>query len=903
MDKYTYSLKAEKIQKLVRQEDYLEAARIADTVDWKQEHNVRLLSAVSEAYEKIGEYDKAIDVLLTAYERTSLGKRHIYKLTELALAAGHVEDAEAFYRRYLEEAPDENNRYILRYKIAEAKGESLDKRIAILETYKKYEFEEEWACRLAELYNEAGMEKQCVALCDEIILWFGVGSYVDRAMELKEIWQPLTDAQREHRENREYYAARVKAVANEMSEAAEEDEEEPLNTEEETDIPEEDLSAEEDLPVIAISPEVAGSDIEKTVQPAAEEAVEAPAAEEPAAAAVEAPAPEEPAPVPEEIQDPDLEVVPEDDVRIYTGPSRAVKYEPAREYVDPAAPEEAASVQETVPEPVPAAVPAEPEVTETAVPQEEEDPFDISSYEDKTDEPDFYTADNTAFEEPKLDTEITPEEKQALADRTDPAAVRDGQDEMERTRNLKDILRSTIGSPRRVRENLEPTREFRIPRELLGEEETAEAAATAATATAVTATAAAAAAGVAAETEVSSPAAAPEEKAAAEPAAVEPAAVEPAAEAVPADAAEEQPAAAEKKEEAQPAPEIKAEEQPADPREDEMLYKEDEILYEDNTVEEAEPAVQEAAPEVKAPVQEEPLDSPFDTDGPAAGGQIPLSADEGVLPVLSFEETERAVWEDQSRRRKETDPLKNKGMERCIFVPVEEGEDSVDAAIDAMEEYYTSRGRELPPIARILSEKLNNRGLVKSIPQLTGKDLIIDRASGLSDDMIKELLRVIEHLDTGKVFALTDSASGIEIAKQRIRQQIIANANALGRDHAEDAQAKENFEAVPDRRPQRRVRKVQPLNFERIHPDHELSEKDFIRYADFFAHKIECVLDDSAIDALEDEVDLILREGGRLTPSEAEDIIEDAAEHASRKMFGKKYDKDGFLILREKNFD
>ena len=166
------------------------------------------------------------------------------------------------------------------------------------------------------------------------------------------------------------------------------------------------------------------------------------------------------------------------------------------------------------------------------------------------------------------------------------------------------------------------------------------------------------------------------------------------------------------------------------------------MLYEDNTVGEAEPTVQSTAGS-KAPVQEEPLDSPFDTDGPAAGGQIPLSADEGVLPVLSFEETERAVWEDQSRRRKESDPLKNKGMERCIFVPVEEGDDSVDAAIDAMEEYYTSRGRELPPIARILSEKLNNRGLVKSIPQLTGKDLIIDRASGLSDDMIKELLRVI----------------------------------------------------------------------------------------------------------------------------------------------------------------
>ncbi len=875
MDKYTYSLKAEKIQKLVRQEDYLEAARIADTVDWKQEHNVRLLSAVSEAYEKIGEYDKAIDVLLTAYERTSLGKRHIYKLTELALTAGHVEDAEAFYRKYLEEAPDENNRYILRYKIAEAKGESLDKRITILETYKKYEFEEEWACRLAELYNEAGMEKECVALCDEIILWFGVGSYVDRAMELKEIWQPLTDVQREHRENREYYAARVKAVANEMSEAAEEGEQVPLDADAETDIPEEAPGEEEDLPVIAISPEVAGSDIEK------------PAAAKPAAVI--------PASVPAESQDPDLEVVPEDDVRIYTGPSRPVRHEPAREYIDPALPEESAAEEipaEPVPEAVIPAVSAADSRTEHV--PEEEDPFDISSYEDKKDEPDFYTADNTDFEEPKLDTEeISDEEKKALADRTDPDAVRNAQDELVRTRNLKDILRSTIGSPRKVRESLEPTREFRIPRELLEEEEeSGPAAETAAGAAPAEAAAAESPAEEGAAEGLPVSASRPAEKEAAEPAV-------PAEE--PAPAAEEtepEPVKAEPQEEKQIVPEIKAEEKQAEPMEDEMLYKEDEVLYEDNTVEEAEPAEQEVK------VQEEPLDSPFDTDGPAEKGQIPLSADEGVLPVLSFEETERAVWEDQSRRRKETDPLKNKGMERCIFVPVEEGEDSVDAAIDALEEYYSSRGRDLPPIARILSEKLNNRGLVKSIPQLNGKDLIIDHASGLSDDMIKELLRVIEHLDTGKVFALTDTAAGIESAKQRIRQQIIANADALGRDHAEDAQAnQDSFESVKERRPQRRVRKVQPLNFDRINPDRELSEKDFIRYADFFAHKIECVLDDSAIDALEDEIDIILREGGRLTPAEAEDIIEDAAEHASRKMFGKKYDKDGFLILREKNFD
>ncbi|MCD8330894.1 MAG: hypothetical protein LUC27_09555, partial [Lachnospiraceae bacterium] len=265
MDKYTYNLKTDKIQKLVRQQDYSTAAKIADTIDWKQEHNVRLLTAVAEAYEKTEQYTAATDVLLTAYEEASMGKRILYKLTELALESGHVNDAETFYKKYLEEAPEENDRYILRYLIAEAKGEDLDKRIVILETYRKYEFEEQWACRLAELYQKANRKDECVALCDQIILWFGVGPYVDKAMELKEMYEPLTASQRERRENKAFYEARLAEMARDEEEEkpAEQSGEEPGASSQETESAGE--SAEDDLPEIALSEEVAAADLEESV--------------------------------------------------------------------------------------------------------------------------------------------------------------------------------------------------------------------------------------------------------------------------------------------------------------------------------------------------------------------------------------------------------------------------------------------------------------------------------------------------------------------------------------------------------------------------------------------------------------------------------------------------------------
>lgn len=218
MDKYTYSMKAEKIQKLVKKGDYEAAVKIADTVDWEEVHSVRLLTITAAAYENTRDYRSATQLLQMAYEESAVGKRILYKLTGLAIADQNVELAQHYYEMYLQEASDDNGRYLLRYLLAEMKKEPLDKRIAILETYRKYEFEEEWALRLAQMYDEAGMGEQCVKLCDEIILWFGVGDYVDEAMALKEKYAPLSALQQEHRDNREAYAKRYQEVVDEYNE-------------------------------------------------------------------------------------------------------------------------------------------------------------------------------------------------------------------------------------------------------------------------------------------------------------------------------------------------------------------------------------------------------------------------------------------------------------------------------------------------------------------------------------------------------------------------------------------------------------------------------------------------------------------------------------------------------------
>lgn len=213
MDKYEFNIKVDQIKKLVNQSDYETAIKIADTVDWKRVRNTNLLSMVALVYEKNGEYQEAKDILLMAFERAPIGKRLLYKLTELALKENNIEEAEAYYREFCDLTPDDPRQNLLRYMILKAKGAPAQQLIHSLESYTAEELDEKWMYELAKLYHEAGMGDQSVRLCDRIMLMFGLGKYVDKAMELKLQYAPLTSYQMDLVENRDKYEAKLRAVA------------------------------------------------------------------------------------------------------------------------------------------------------------------------------------------------------------------------------------------------------------------------------------------------------------------------------------------------------------------------------------------------------------------------------------------------------------------------------------------------------------------------------------------------------------------------------------------------------------------------------------------------------------------------------------------------------------------
>ena len=185
MDKYEFSIKVEQIRKLVNKGDYETAMKIADTIDWRKVRNANLLSMVAQVYEKNNEYQEAKDILLLAFERAPIGKRLLYKLTDLALKEGNTDEAEAYYREFCDLAPEDPRQYLLRYMILKEKKGSDEQLIHALERYISTELDEKWMYELAELYSKAGMQNQCVAMCDRIMLMFGLGKYVDKAMDLK----------------------------------------------------------------------------------------------------------------------------------------------------------------------------------------------------------------------------------------------------------------------------------------------------------------------------------------------------------------------------------------------------------------------------------------------------------------------------------------------------------------------------------------------------------------------------------------------------------------------------------------------------------------------------------------------------------------------------------------------
>ena len=202
MDKSEYKLRAEEIKDLISRGEYAQAAEIADTIDWRRVKSVMMLCTISDLYKINRRYEDARDMLLLAYERRPGGRTICYSLCELSIKMEEYVQAIEYYKEFVQVAPKDPGRYILQYKLYEAQDVSLEERIAVLEELKKRDYREKWAYELAYLYHRVGLAARCVEECDELILWFGEGKYVIKAMELKMLHQPLTPEQQKKYDHR-----------------------------------------------------------------------------------------------------------------------------------------------------------------------------------------------------------------------------------------------------------------------------------------------------------------------------------------------------------------------------------------------------------------------------------------------------------------------------------------------------------------------------------------------------------------------------------------------------------------------------------------------------------------------------------------------------------------------------
>ena len=207
MDKYEFNIKVEQIKKLTKTGDYQAAMTVADSIDWRRVSSVSLLTLVSEIYEKNRDYAEAKEILKLAYERAPVGKRLLYKLAMLSLVDGNLEEAEAYYRQFYDIAPEDSRQHILRYMILKAKNAPVEQLINSLEQFTREDLDEHWMFELAERYADAGRKEDAVNMCDKIMLMFGIGNYVDKAIDLKvnRLGIPLTDEQQKLLNGRDIY--------------------------------------------------------------------------------------------------------------------------------------------------------------------------------------------------------------------------------------------------------------------------------------------------------------------------------------------------------------------------------------------------------------------------------------------------------------------------------------------------------------------------------------------------------------------------------------------------------------------------------------------------------------------------------------------------------------------------
>lgn len=777
MDKYEYQLKTEHIRQVAARKEYGEAAKLCDTIDWTKIRDVKMLTLAADVYTAVGEYEKAIDILQQAYEYAAMGRRIVYRLTELALKADSYDDAKNYFEEFCRIAPNDQGRYILLYKMARYQKATLDEKIKILEAYKREDFDEKWAYELAVLYAMNNEKDKCIQLCDDIILWFGLGKYVEKALSLKSQFAPLTPAQKEkvqkfadkkaqeeneklqkkqeEQEKKESQAELAKkAAAQEKISKWQEEQEKAYQAEQEA--AKKEAKAREDEQKALL-------EREEKLRKQREEELEA----------VERLKKEQ------RLEHARQSVVTSDMNEIMAVIQRAKQEDVQNELQDELA-KQVQQVQQLAGEKdleLVSEIPSDVEEKEKLQVPEDISHMQDEISEDKTTESevlDYETSENETSDVETANTEIS--EKTSDSENADEAVW------FEAYKPEEEPQISEWAAPVAETVEVEPEEEVQEePEKEPEKEETQE---------------------------------------------------------VVQEELEKDP------EEAGPQEEIQ-EESKKDPEEAETQEEIQEEIQEEPEEEEPQEEFEEEPEEEDAQEESEVKDAQEES---AESRQVEMTANSG-LPIVNPEDMSR-VWH--------------------FAIQAMPDEDDIELALEYLEELAECSSRAVPrSVVKITGQKLNQKGLVKSIDKLLGKTILIEDAADMNERVINEFCKIIDPTDRSLLVVFIDTPASI-------RHLLI--------DYPQLAQ-------------------VVTAQFVR----ETYSVTELLEYARGYADREDSVFDKSGELALMERLKVIAgnqeRNKKRIVEMIVNNAIEKAEKKSMRKLFQSKYDKRGCLILRDKDFE
>ena len=775
MDKYEYQLKTEHIRQVAARKEYGEAAKLCDTIDWTKIRDVKMLTLAADVYTAVGEYEKAIDILQQAYEYAAMGRRIVYRLTELALKADSYDDAKNYFEEFCRIAPNDQGRYILLYKMARYQKATLDEKIKILEAYKREDFDEKWAYELAVLYAMNNEKDKCIQLCDDIILWFGLGKYVEKALSLKSQFAPLTQAQKEKAQK---FADKKAQEENEKLQKKQEEQEKKESQAE-------------------LAKKAAAQEKISKWQEEQEKAYQA----EQEAAKKEAKAREEEQKALLEREE-KLRKQREEELEAVERLKKAQRLEHARQSVVTSDMNEIMAVIQRAKQ-----EDAQNELQDELAKQ-------VQQVQQLAGEKDLELVSDIHSDVEEEEKLQVPEDLSYIQDEISEGKTLENEISDTETANTETVNTETAEKTSDS-ENADETVWFEAyhPEE---EPQISEWAAP-----------------VAETVEVE-----PEEE------------VQEEIQEEPEKEPEEEPQEAEVQEESEGEPEEESQEElEKEPEEEEPQEEFEEEPEEKEPKEEIQEEPEEEEPEEE--VQEEPEEEPEvkePQEESAESCQVEMTAN-GGLPIVNPEDMSR-VWH--------------------FAIQAMPDEDDIELALEYLEELAERSSRAVPrSVVKITGQKLNQKGLVKSIDKLLGKTILIEDAADMNERVINEFCKIIDPTDRSLLVVFIDTPASI-------RHLLI--------DYPQLAQ-------------------VVTAQFVR----ETYSVTELLEYARGYADREDSVFDKSGELALMERLKVIAgnqeRNKKRIVEMIVNNAIEKAEKKSMRKLFQSKYDKRGCLILRDKDFE